>query len=130
MCCVCSVFFSSRRRHTRGALVTGVRTCALPIWEVGGMAAAETCTGAPNVGRLGGWGHGGSGGVHWCPQPGGQGPVGGAGGGGSRRSPLPAEGRLRRPRSSQHSARAEGEHKTRLAAVRRPADEDERGSTR
>src|SRR3546814_4746399 len=25
------VFFSSRRRHTRGALVTGVQTCALPI---------------------------------------------------------------------------------------------------
>src|SRR3546814_7687743 len=27
--CVC--FFSSRRRHTRCALVTGVQTCALPI---------------------------------------------------------------------------------------------------
>src|SRR3546814_5200422 len=27
-------FFSSRRRHTRCALVTGVQTCALPIyWE-------------------------------------------------------------------------------------------------
>src|SRR3546814_13966255 len=26
-------FFSSRRRHTRGALVTGVQTCALPIWR-------------------------------------------------------------------------------------------------
>src|SRR3546814_20170028 len=26
-------FFSSRRRHTRGALVTGVQTCALPICE-------------------------------------------------------------------------------------------------
>src|SRR3546814_7414581 len=26
-----SVFFSSRRRYTRGALVTGVQTCALPI---------------------------------------------------------------------------------------------------
>src|SRR3546814_9168617 len=24
--------FSSRRRHTRCALVTGVQTCALPIW--------------------------------------------------------------------------------------------------
>src|SRR3546814_10219776 len=24
-------FFSGRRRHTRGALVTGVQTCALPI---------------------------------------------------------------------------------------------------
>src|SRR3546814_10771436 len=31
--CVCGVFFffSSRRRHTRCALVTGVQTCALPI---------------------------------------------------------------------------------------------------
>src|SRR3546814_12626724 len=26
------VFLTSRRRHTRGALVTGVQTCALPIW--------------------------------------------------------------------------------------------------
>src|SRR3546814_2758382 len=30
MCCFCC-FFSSRRRHTRCALVTGVQTCALPI---------------------------------------------------------------------------------------------------
>src|SRR3546814_4293496 len=31
--CVSSLFFfSSRRRHTRCALVTGVQTCALPIW--------------------------------------------------------------------------------------------------
>src|SRR3546814_5588208 len=29
-------FFSSRRRHTRCALVTGVQTCALPIWTSGG----------------------------------------------------------------------------------------------
>src|SRR3546814_301732 len=28
-------FFSSRRRHTRCALVTGVLTCALPIFYVG-----------------------------------------------------------------------------------------------
>src|SRR3546814_14614450 len=27
------VFFSSRRRHTRCALVTGVQTCALPIFH-------------------------------------------------------------------------------------------------
>src|SRR3546814_15357710 len=27
----CIFFFSSRRRHTRCALVTGVQTCALPI---------------------------------------------------------------------------------------------------
>src|SRR3546814_17077061 len=32
MVCFCFiVFFSSRRRHTRCALVTGVQTCALPI---------------------------------------------------------------------------------------------------
>src|SRR3546814_5323888 len=29
--CGCLFFFSSRRRHTRCALVTGVQTCALPI---------------------------------------------------------------------------------------------------
>src|SRR3546814_19655754 len=31
---VLCLFFSSRRRHTRCALVTGVQTCALPISEV------------------------------------------------------------------------------------------------
>src|SRR3546814_8901444 len=30
--CFCFFFFSSRRRHTRCALVTGVQTCALPIF--------------------------------------------------------------------------------------------------
>src|SRR3546814_14253581 len=29
--CLCFFVFSSRRRHTRCALVTGVQTCALPI---------------------------------------------------------------------------------------------------
>src|SRR3546814_983132 len=29
----CFFFFSSRRRHTRCALVTGVQTCALPIFS-------------------------------------------------------------------------------------------------
>src|SRR3546814_15456721 len=33
--CSCMFFFSSRRRHTRCALVTGVQTCALPISAVG-----------------------------------------------------------------------------------------------
>src|SRR3546814_9772008 len=32
--CLCIFFFSSRRRHTRCALVTGVQTCALPISAV------------------------------------------------------------------------------------------------
>src|SRR3546814_14447343 len=31
-------FFSSRRRHTRCALVTGVQTCALPIYLERGLA--------------------------------------------------------------------------------------------
>src|SRR3546814_13115002 len=38
MCYMYVFFFSSRRRHTRCALVTGVQTCALPIssgaWEL------------------------------------------------------------------------------------------------
>src|SRR3546814_5677607 len=38
ICVICSVFliffFSSRRRHTRCALVTGVQTCALPICDM------------------------------------------------------------------------------------------------
>src|SRR3546814_4003399 len=33
MVCYYIFFFSSRRRHTRCALVTGVQTCALPIWR-------------------------------------------------------------------------------------------------
>src|SRR3546814_4717896 len=32
---LCFFFFSSRRRHTRCALVTGVQTCALPIFTTG-----------------------------------------------------------------------------------------------
>src|SRR3546814_4468480 len=31
VCYICCFVFSSRRRHTRCALVTGVQTCALPI---------------------------------------------------------------------------------------------------
>src|SRR3546814_8571492 len=39
--CVCHCFFcSSRRRHTRCALVTGVQTCALPIWTLTYYGAA------------------------------------------------------------------------------------------
>src|SRR3546814_2787446 len=34
-CYYCCFFFASRRRHTRCALDTGVRTCALPIWTDG-----------------------------------------------------------------------------------------------
>src|SRR3546814_5333971 len=43
------LFFSSRRRHTRCALVTGVQTCALPIlqrfgWAVQGVEASTPWT--------------------------------------------------------------------------------------
>src|SRR3546814_11325785 len=34
-------FFSSRRRHTRCALVTGVQTCALPISQQAAVATIE-----------------------------------------------------------------------------------------
>src|SRR3546814_2592286 len=44
-------FFSSRRRHTRCALVTGVQTCALPISMHAAASAAYTpiCTPAPII---------------------------------------------------------------------------------
>src|SRR3546814_18278525 len=45
---MCFFFFSSRRRHTRCALVTGVQTCALPIFGCYGATAIKT----PNVDRL------------------------------------------------------------------------------
>src|SRR3546814_2774502 len=34
-------FFSSRRRHTRCALVTGVQTCALPISSLSGAVERD-----------------------------------------------------------------------------------------
>src|SRR3546814_960107 len=36
-------FFSSRRRHTRCALVTGVQTCALPIYANQGQILVTDC---------------------------------------------------------------------------------------
>src|SRR3546814_6816490 len=39
--CTYIFFFSSRRRHTRCALVTGVQTCALPISENGNASIAK-----------------------------------------------------------------------------------------
>src|SRR3546814_1784788 len=41
MICVVVFFFSSRRRHTRCALVTGVQTCALPISRRTGIMDEE-----------------------------------------------------------------------------------------
>src|SRR3546814_6402371 len=44
-------FFSSRRRHTRCALVTGVQTCALPISDLGVGRAGykQSCERSANV---------------------------------------------------------------------------------
>src|SRR3546814_14171289 len=44
---VCGFFFSSRRRHTRCALVTGVQTCALPICERGRSEPEQTAPEQP-----------------------------------------------------------------------------------
>src|SRR3546814_18569809 len=41
-----SLFFSSRRRHTRCALVTGVQTCALPIFL---RPPTSRCTAPPRA---------------------------------------------------------------------------------
>src|SRR3546814_3808254 len=43
-------FFSSRRRHTRCALVTGVQTCALPIWTLA-VSATPVAEEAGQVGN-------------------------------------------------------------------------------
>src|SRR3546814_5831130 len=44
-------FFSSRRRHTRCALVTGVQTCALPISALLLLPLLAACATAPGTGR-------------------------------------------------------------------------------
>src|SRR3546814_20289984 len=45
------LFLSSRRRHTRCALVTGVQTCALPICRLTAAAAADGSALPPPKGR-------------------------------------------------------------------------------
>src|SRR3546814_17159468 len=45
-------FFSSRRRHTRCALVTGVQTCALPISSI---TVSQPRSPATTVGTRGGY---------------------------------------------------------------------------
>src|SRR3546814_9951223 len=53
MLCLCVYFFfSSRRRHTRCALVTGVQTCALPIWTTAALAAALTSSAQASLGAF------------------------------------------------------------------------------
>src|SRR3546814_3833787 len=53
--CVLWFCFSSRRRHTRCALVTGVQTCALPIsgTVASGRSATVTYSGALGSGGIG-----------------------------------------------------------------------------
>src|SRR3546814_21086368 len=51
-------FFSSRRRHTRCALVTGVQTCALPISTKPASAIVlrlRPCTAASDSSTSSGW---------------------------------------------------------------------------
>src|SRR3546814_6322866 len=45
-------FFSSRRRHTRCALVTGVQTCALPIYHPGHGVPSLAGEGQASAGLL------------------------------------------------------------------------------
>src|SRR3546814_7941161 len=45
-------FFSSRRRHTRCALVTGVQTCALPIYRETDALAAQPGILDPAIGHV------------------------------------------------------------------------------
>src|SRR3546814_10480384 len=55
MYCLLCFFFSSRRRHTSCALVTGVQTCALPISGAGQARQRQFPLGA---GRIAGGGAG------------------------------------------------------------------------
>src|SRR3546814_4999517 len=48
-------FFSSRRRHTRCALVTGVQTCALPIFGTSGIASPAVVPAVPRAPAAPSW---------------------------------------------------------------------------
>ena len=59
LCCL-FFFFSSRRRHTRYGTVTGVQTCALPIYYEGELVIAigSTATRVTRAKALGSvWGY-------------------------------------------------------------------------
>src|SRR3546814_9012203 len=49
---MCVFFFSSRRRHTRCALVTGVQTCALPISQPSRRGVCQDGGQIPSVDQL------------------------------------------------------------------------------
>src|SRR3546814_7906207 len=53
ICFLFVLFFSSRRRHTRCALVTGVQTCALPISAFAGEGARSSRPWAAPAGKTG-----------------------------------------------------------------------------
>src|SRR6184192_4745859 len=96
-------FFSSRRRHTRCRLVTGVQTCALPIWAAGFGRDRRPPRRRPRGDRRAAVRRGGRGpvrsGASHAALPGG-GPGGWAGVGGWGRPPG-AYGRRRGPRRDQ-----------------------------
>src|SRR3546814_4974421 len=105
------LFFASRRRHTRCALVTGVQTCALPIsLELGlldaGAGHGDRVEGLRLVGGLGGCGVlGGRDACKRQQQRGldGQGQPGG-GHGGHLLSPECSVGPLSTTRSEEHTS--------------------------
>src|SRR3546814_7142419 len=78
LCLFCVFFFSSRRRHTRCALVTGVQTCALPISSATRTSGPRCETCSPPAGRVS------------CRDR-------------NRRTPAPAHGRLVRASSDRKS---------------------------
>src|SRR3546814_11682129 len=52
VCVYVMFFFSSRRRHTRCALVTGVQTCALPICNTASVRESSTRHGCATISTL------------------------------------------------------------------------------
>src|SRR3546814_20941018 len=52
MICKSCFFFSSRRRHTRCALVTGVQTCALPIYVRSFQLMAKRIRAKPDLAQI------------------------------------------------------------------------------
>src|SRR3546814_7391681 len=51
-CYLLFFFFSSRRRHTRCALVTGVQTCALPIFPQVSLGILPAYGGSVRLARI------------------------------------------------------------------------------
>src|SRR3546814_20026913 len=60
--CLC-FFFSSRRRHTRCALVTGVQTCALPISQTASQTITSSVARTDSLARTDDYGYNSVGGA-------------------------------------------------------------------